>query len=109
MRSFTTLSPVEKVVALGEWLYDGTAPTTVSVILLDYDFWHAVGAADDELAPDERPALNSEGHAYYLRLKPGWTEGEPFWPDGIGYMTLDEAKRAAEQQVPSKVQWRQRR
>lgn len=97
---------VEQVVAVGEWLYDGTAPTPVFVVLLDYDFWHAVGEADGDLAPDERPSLNSDGHAYYFRFKPGWSEGEPFWPDGQGYRTTDDAKRAAEQQVVGGVRWR---
>jgi hypothetical protein len=97
---------VEEVVAVGEWLYDGAVPTPVRVVRLDYDFWYAVGKADGELAPDERPCLNGEGSAYYIRLKPGWSEGEPFWPGGQGYMSLDEAKRAAEQQVPGAVRWR---
>ncbi len=92
--------------AVGVWLYDGMVPMSVSVVRLDYDFWHEVAQADGDLAPDERPTLNGDGYAYYIRLKPGWSEGKPFWPDSQGYMTLDEAKRAAEQQVPEPLRWR---
>ncbi|HET6908132.1 MAG TPA: hypothetical protein VFH54_02250 [Mycobacteriales bacterium] len=97
---------MEKVVASGEWLYDGSAPTPVLVVRLDYDFWHAVGEADGELGPDDAPTLNSEGSAYYVRHKPGWSEGQPFWPDSQGFMTLDEAKAAAQAAVAGPITWR---
>lgn len=60
--------------AVGEWLYNGTVPTVVRVVRLDYDFWYAIGEADGDLQADERPRLNGEGHAYYIRLQPGWSE-----------------------------------
>lgn len=91
--------------AVGEWLYDGTVPTAVRVVRLDYDFWHAVGEADGDLAPDERPQLNAEGYAYHVRHKPGWSIGQPFWPDSQGYMTMDQAQRDAESKVPGAVHW----
>jgi hypothetical protein len=97
---------VEQVVAVGEWLYDGTVPTIVRIVLLDYDFWYVVGEANGDVAADEHPLLNSDGHAYYVRLAPGWSQGEPFWPDGFGYMTVDEAKRAAEAKVSDGLRWR---
>jgi hypothetical protein len=62
---------VENVVAVGEWLYDGTVPTLVRVVRLDYDFWYAVGDADGDLQAGERPVLNAEGFCYYVRHKPG--------------------------------------
>ena len=96
---------MEQVVARGTWLSDGTVPTPVLVVRLDYDFWHAVAKANDDLEPGERPRLNAAGHRYYMRHKPGWSGGEGFWPDGIGYDSQDEAMAAAEQQVPSTVNW----
>ncbi len=96
---------VEKVVSVGEWLYDGSVPTRVRVVRLDYDFWHAIGEADVDLKPNECPALNPDGHAFYVRFKPGWSEGEPFWPDSIGYRTVDEAKREAESKIRGVVRW----
>lgn len=96
---------MEKVAAVGEWLYDGSVPTTVRVVRLDYDFWFGIGLANGDLQPDERPCLNAEGHAFYVRSKPGWVEGQPFWPDSIGYMTLNEAKREAESKVLGNVRW----
>lgn len=97
---------VHEVVAIGEWMYDGSAPTVVRVVRTDYDFWFALGEADDQLEPGERPTLNADGHAFYVRHKPGWSEGEPFWPDSQGFMTLDEARREAEATLPGGVQWR---
>lgn len=97
---------MQTLVAAGEWLYDGDVPTAVAVVRLDYDFWYAIAEADGDLTPDERPSLNSDGHAYYIRFKPGWSEGKPFWPHGQGYMTVDDAKRAAESMVPGGVSWR---
>lgn len=97
---------MEKVVAVGEWLYDGNVPTRVLVVQTDYDFWYAIGEADGELTPDEAPALNDEGHSYYVRYKPGWSEGQPFWPDSHGHGNVESAKATAEAGVPSVITWR---
>jgi hypothetical protein len=96
---------VESVVATGVWLYDEVAPTTVRVVMLDYDFWYGLGAADGELEPDEAPGLNDEGQLYYVRHRPGWREDEPFWPDSQGFHTQAEAVAAAESAVPGQVVW----
>jgi hypothetical protein len=97
---------VESVVAVGVWLYDGVVPTTVTVVMLDYDFWHAVAAADGDLEPGELPQLNEEGRLYYLRHRPGWPEGgRPFWPDSEGFYTLADAVAAAESTLPCPVVW----
>jgi hypothetical protein len=96
---------VESVVATGVWLYDEVAPTTVRVVMLDYDFWCGLGAADGELGPDEAPEPNDEGRLYYVRHRPGWREGEPFWPDSRGFHTRAEAVAAAESAVPGRVVW----
>ena len=97
---------METVVVEGTWLYSGIVPTQVRVVRLDYDFWFAIGQADDDLAPGETPGLNVEGHLYYVRHKPGWSEGQPFWPDSPGYLTVPEAKAAAEAMLHVAVEWR---
>jgi hypothetical protein len=56
---------MQEAVATGAWLYDGVAPTAVHVIMLDYDFWYEIAAADDNPDPDEVPELNDSGHLYY--------------------------------------------
>lgn len=96
--------------ATGVWRYDDIAPTTVSVVMLDYDFWHEIAEADgeagpDEAGPDEAAELNDEGRLYYVRHRPGWREGEPFWPDSPGFRTRAEAIAAAESAVPARIVW----
>ncbi|MBL7257954.1 hypothetical protein [Paractinoplanes lichenicola] len=95
------------VIATGRWLYDGTAPMTVRIVRLDYDFWYAVGEANGDLDPDESPRLNADGYLFYVRHRPGWSdESEHFWPDSQGFATLEEAIAAAESAVPTAVTWR---
>jgi hypothetical protein len=96
---------VEKVVATGVWRYDGTVPTTVRVVMLNYDFWYALAAADGDLEPGEVPELNDEGRLYYVRHRPGWHVGDAFWPDSPGFHTLAEAIAAAESVIPGPVVW----
>ena len=92
--------------ATGLWMYDGVAPTTVRVVKLDYDFWYAIGEADDNLEADESPQLNADGCLFYVLHRPGWPAGGgSFWPDSMGFHTLDEAVAAAEAAVPGPVVW----
>src|SRR5262245_39510447 len=97
---------MEKVVASGEWLYDGSVATTVLVVRLDYDFWFAIGEANGDLSEGEQPSLNDEGFLYYLRHRPGWIEGEAFWPDSEGFASLEKAKAAAGASLPTNVEWK---
>lgn len=92
--------------AVGEWPYDGTAPTRVLVVRLDFDFWYELAKADGTLEPDEQPVMNADGHAYYVRYRPGWSEGERFWPDSGGFLNLTEAKQEAEATLPGPGRWR---
>lgn len=95
---------VFEVVARGTWLYGATVPMPVLVIETDFDFWYEVAAADGELDSTEMPKLNPDGKSYYFRFH----ELEPdhsMWPDGIGYLTLREAKLAAQGRVPSQIDW----
>jgi hypothetical protein len=97
---------VETIVATGRWMYDGVAPATIRVVMLDYDFWYAVGEAGADLEPDESPQLNAHGRLYYVRHRPGWPDGDRrFWPDSQGFQTLEEAVAAAESVVPGPVTW----
>lgn len=95
---------VIRVVASGTWRYDGTQPTVVRFVETDFDVWFGIREADGDLAHDERPTLNSDGHVYYLR-RPGWELGEPFWPDRVGFMSGDDTKAAAEAELPGPVNW----
>jgi hypothetical protein len=95
------------VIATGQWLYDGTTPTTVRIVRLDYDFWYAVGEADGDLDADEVPRLNADGYLYYVRHRPGWLDHEDgFWPDSQGFSSPEEAVAAAEAAVPTTVAWK---
>ena len=93
------------IAASGSWLYDGTVPTSVLIVRLDYDFWYSIGEADGELADDEAPDLNPEGHLYYVRTTPGWSPGQPFWADSLGSKSLADAKVAAQDKVPGLITW----
>lgn len=67
-------------VAEGRWHYDAGHDKPVRVIGLDYDYWYAVGEADERLEADEEPKpLGEEGLLYY----PFFTE-----IDGPGFPTI---------------------
>jgi hypothetical protein len=95
---------MERTVAEGTWLYADSVPTVVRIVQLDYDFWFAVGEANGDLDPSEMPALNPDGYLYYVRNTP-WSEGEPFWPDGPGRLSVEEAMAHAETSLPNPVAW----
>jgi hypothetical protein len=96
---------MEKVVAIGEWLYGGSTPAPVRVVQLDYDFWYEIAAANGELGDGERPELNDKGYLFYVRFTPGWEEGEPFWPDSLVADSIEAAKQEAEARVQSPIAW----
>lgn len=94
---------MQKIVASGEWLYDGSASMPVHVVKQDYDFWYEIGKADDQLEPDETPQLNAEGVAYYILYG---NKGErPWWVDSHGFETVEAAREWAEAELPSPVRW----
>ncbi|MEU8126032.1 hypothetical protein AB0B68_02315 [Micromonospora sp. NPDC049049] len=97
---------METIVAAGHWIYGGVNASAVCVVMLDYDFWYAVGEADNDLEEDEFPQLNPAHRLYYVRYRPGWpAEGQPFWPDSQGFHTVDEGIAAAEAAVPGPIAW----
>lgn len=95
---------IVEVVVVGEWRYADTQTRQVVVLRTNYDFWYEIAKADGKLESDEQPSLNADGFRYYL-LYDTWPEGGQFWPDGIGSLTEQDAKEAAEKMLPSPVRW----
>lgn len=93
-----------RVVAHGAWHYSDGVWLPVRVIESTYDFWYALAKADGDLDPDENPERNADGLAYYVIVRP-YTPGESFWADSQGFMSLDEARRGAEEMLPGPVDW----
>jgi len=87
----------------GSWLYDGTAESPVWIVRADFDFWYEIAAADGQLEPGERPDLNEDGFRYYVAFRD--PIGDRFSPDGGGFKSIEEARRAAEQRVPTPIRW----
>ena len=94
-----------RVVATGTWVYDQSVPVTVRVVESDRDFWFDIAEADGNLEDEERPWLSEDGLCYYVCFHEGWEPGKPFWPDSVGFLSLDEARAAAEATVPSPLDW----
>ena len=76
----------------------------VEIVRLDYDVWYALGKADGALEPGEQPQTNADGHVFYVRFRTT-TDGDRFWPDSTGFLSVEEAKRVAETRLPSLVMW----
>ena len=96
-----------RVVATGTWVYDQDVMKAVRVVESDRDFWFDVGDADGDLAEGEQPHLNEYGLCYYVLYREEWKPGGPFWPDSVGFMSLEQARVAAEAKLPSVVEWAQ--
>ena len=94
----------QKIVRSGTWLYDKTSPMEVRIVCQNYDYSYALGQADGNLEPDEKPILNSEGIIYYI-LFGAVGEERPFGVRGSGFMSVDDAASWAATQVPSPIQW----
>jgi hypothetical protein len=71
----------------------------------DHDLWFHIAEADGNLEDDEQPRLSEDGLCYYICFHEGWEPGMPFWPDSVGFLSLDEARAEAEARVPSAVEW----
>lgn len=95
-----------KIVRHGRWLYDDLIYKPVDVISLNFDFWYEIGAADDQLEPDEVPTpMNSKGVLYYYRYRKAGERTLPTWPDSPGFVELEDAMRAAQESLPSPIEW----
>jgi hypothetical protein len=87
------------VVAHGTWLYDGAAPQPVRIVALAFDYWYALGEADDQLEPNEKPApLGPDGVLYYASFGEGRV-------DSSGCTTIADAKAAAQERLGSPIRW----
>ena len=94
-----------QIVLSGEWLYDGTVRMPVHVVRMSYDYWYELAKVDGQLEPDEQPNLNADGFRFDLLFR---EESEPpRHPHGFGGLSVDEAKRRAEQVLPSPVRWQE--
>ena len=95
-----------RIVRHGKWLYDTTTFKPVDIVSLNYDFWYELGKADDQLEPDDEPqTMNPEGVLYYYRYRHAGELTTPTWPDSAGYSDLEQAMRAAQELLPSEIQW----
>ena len=85
-------------VAQGTWLYDGAAEKPVAIISLPFDYWYELGKADDQLEPGEEPnPLGPLGVLYYASFT---------FIDSAGYLTIGEAKEAAQARLSAPIHWR---
>lgn len=97
--------PVE-IVRSGTWRYAGSVDRPVDVVALPYDFWHELGAVDDQLEPGETPQpLGADGVLFYVRFQRAGELTTPTWPDSAGYPTIESAVQAAEARVPGGITW----
>ena len=95
-----------RVVATGEWLYDRSVPATVRIVETDYDFWYEISQADGDAEMSETPQMNPAGRLYYpIYDNQVIDENGTFWPHEPGYVSVAEAKVAAEGRVPSAIVW----
>lgn len=94
------------IVRSGRWLYDNIVEMPVDIIGLPYDFWFELGKADDQLEPGETPTAPGEsGLLFYVRFRHAGGTSTPTWPDSAGYVTIDEAIRAAEERASAAIVW----
>jgi hypothetical protein len=96
---------VFRVVATGTWVYGQDVPMTVRLVESDRAFWFDIAEADSNLEDDEQPRLSEDGLCYYVCFHEGWEPGKPFWPDSVGFLSLDETRAEGEARVPSAVEW----
>ena len=95
---------MNQIVAEGTWPYAEGVLRHVFIIEADVDFWYEIAAADGTLEDGETPLLNDAGKRYYVTFR-GVDPGGRFWPDGPGYLTIDDAVRAAEGRTPTPIEW----
>ncbi len=78
----------------------------VDIIGLDYDWWHSLAAADDQLEPGEEPMpMGPDGWLHYGRVGEAGQPEEPTWPDTSGHQTAEEAAAALVAKLGRAVRW----
>ncbi|ADE53896.1 hypothetical protein [Coraliomargarita akajimensis] len=97
---------IQSIVSTGIWLYDNTVEGEVFIVEQNYDYWYQLGVLDGDLAEDEQPELNSLGMAYYYRFSPLLSLSSPWAVDSETFISMEEAKRGAEQKVKQSIAWK---
>ncbi len=97
---------IQSVVLSGSWLYDEAAEKRVIIIEQNYDYWYQLGVVDGDVGEDEVPELNKEGKAYYYKFSPLLSDDPPWGVDSDTYLSLEDAKKGAEDKVGQKIQWK---
>jgi hypothetical protein len=96
-----------RIVRTGTWVYDDASRQKVDVVALDYDFWFAIGEADDALEPGEQAMpLGPDGCLYYVRFQHAGDRTTPTWVDSGGCESLEEAMAFAEGRTSSAIEWK---
>jgi hypothetical protein len=90
----------------GTWLYDNIKEMPVSIWKLNYDCGYEIDVADALMEKGQKPEILDGGEWYMVRFDDmdnwSYSGAEPF-----GGRTLEEAKAAAEEKLPSKVTWKE--
>ena len=95
-----------EIVKVGTYRNGLLSRANVDIIALDYDWWHSLAEADNQLDPGEEPMpLNSQGCIYYGRIRQALQNEEPTWPDTFGHATVEDAMRAIEINIGKTVRW----
>lgn len=84
-------------VETGVWRYGEDGEMPVRIIGIAFDYWYAVGEADQQLIEGEQPEpMGEQGLLYY-----------PFFTqiDGPGFPTIIQAKGFAQSKVQSEINW----
>lgn len=88
----------------GTWLYDNLKEMPVSIWKLNYDCGYEIDVADELMEKGQKPEIPDGGEWFMIRFddtaKWTYSGAEPF-----GGRTLDEAKKTAEDKLPSEVKW----
>lgn len=95
------------IVRSGRWVYAHRQRMPVDIVGLPYDFWFELVRADgEEPETEESPEpLGTDGLLYYVRFRHAGETAEPTWPDSRGYRTVEGAMCAAQNRVPSPIDW----
>lgn len=89
-----------EVVAVGTWLYDGSVKAEVTIQKMPILF----GSGDYQDPPEIRE--DREVESYYIWFAPAGEPGE-FRAGGGAELTLEKAKRRAEELVGQEISWRE--
>lgn len=97
-KNFVTEDHWWKIVKMGTWLYDDTVPTTVRIIVQNWDYNFEEGWDDDP------PDLNENGEAFYAVYGEQHDNGS--WQSrSRTCLSLEEAIALAEKTIQGPINW----